>query len=83
MIFNRRLEQCEFCGADTPAELRFSAEEILELDREMAQLAERRKKRDREQEEERKQEIQKRPQRGFGPRDISDALAKSIADDAT
>ena len=66
-----------------PAELRFSAEEIVELDRQMAQLAERRKKRDRAQEEERKQESQNRPSRGLGPRDFSDAIAKSVADDAT
>jgi hypothetical protein len=83
MIFNRRLERCEICGADMPAELRFSAEEIVELDRQMAQLAERRRKRDREQEEERKKEIQNRPSRGLGPRDFSDAIAKSSAEDAT
>ena len=82
MIFNRRLERCEFCGADTPTELRFSLEEIVELDREMAQLAERRKKRDLEQEEEHQKKIKNRPGRGFGPRDISDAIAKSVADDA-
>ena len=83
MIFNRRLQRCECCGADIPAELRFSAEEILEHDREMAQLAERREKRDREQEEERKKENQNRPSRGLGPRDFSDAIAKSSAEDAT
>ena len=83
MIFNRRLQRCEFCDADIPAELRFSAEEIVELDRQMAQLAERRRKRDREQEEERKKEIQNRPSRGLVPRDFSDAIAKSVADDAT
>ena len=83
MIFNRRLERYEFCGAAIPAELRFSAAEIMELDTEMAQMAERRKKRDREQEEERKKEIQNRPSRGVGPRDFSDAIAKSSAEDAT
>ena len=83
MIFNRRLERYEFCGAAIPAELRFSAAEIVELDTEMEQMAERRKKRDREQEEERKKEIQNRPSRGLGPRDFSDAIAKSVADDTT
>ena len=85
IIFNRRLKRCDFCGAVILAELRFSAEEIVELDREMAQLAERRKKRDLEQEEERKQELQKGPQRGLGigPRDISEWIAKRESDDPT
>ena len=83
IIFNRRLARCEFCNAAIPAELRFSAGEVATLDRNMAQLAVRRKRRDREQEEERRKEVQKRPSRGFGPRDIAEIIAKEIADDAT
>jgi hypothetical protein len=79
LIFNRRLARCEFCGADIPAELRFSANEIAKLDREMTELAARRRKRDIEQEEDRKKE--KRPSKGFGPRDISEIIAKTMADD--
>jgi hypothetical protein len=51
IIYNRRLAQCEFCGADIPASLRFSAAEIATLDRKLAESAERRKQRELEQEE--------------------------------
>ena len=85
IIFNRRLERCEFCGTDLPTGLRLSPKEVAQLDKEMANLSERRKKRDLEQEEERKKEIQERPKKGFlpGPRDISEMVAKWRSDDAT
>ena len=86
LIFNRRLQQCEFCGAVIPAELRFSAQEIAKLDRQMAQLAERRRQRDLEREEERQQEVRKRPRRrGIlpSPREISEMVAKWKSNDAT
>ena len=85
MIFNRRLERCEFCGAVIPAELRLSAEEVARLDREMAELAARRKKRDLEQEEERKKAMQKRPNKGFvpGPGDIAEWVANWPSNDGT
>jgi hypothetical protein len=52
MIFNRRLLRCDFCGAEIPESLRFTAEEIARLDRNMAESEERRKRREAEQEEE-------------------------------
>jgi uncharacterized Zn finger protein (UPF0148 family) len=52
MIFNRRLVRCGFCGADMPASLRFTAEEIAIRDRKMAESEARRKRREIEQEEE-------------------------------
>ena len=51
-IFNRRLERCDFCGADIPASLRFTAEEMALRDKKMADSEERRKRREVEQEEE-------------------------------
>jgi hypothetical protein len=81
IIFNRRLARCEFCNAGIPAELRFSANEIAKLDRQMSELAARRKKRDIEQEEDRKKA--EGPSRGFipGPRAISEIVAKWNFDD--
>ena len=54
IIYNRRLAQCEFCGTDIPADLRFSAAEIAALDRKLAELEKRRKQRELEQDEEHK-----------------------------
>ena len=48
IIFNRRLKNCDFCAAEIPDSLRFTPEEIAALDREMAELASRRKQRDQE-----------------------------------
>ncbi|MBI2924475.1 MAG: hypothetical protein HYY24_02090 [Verrucomicrobia bacterium] len=48
VIFSRRLKNCDFCGAEIPAHLRFTPKEIEALNRKMAELAERRKQRDRE-----------------------------------
>ena len=36
VLYNRRLENCGFCGAAIPQELRFTTEEIAALDRELA-----------------------------------------------
>ena len=36
VLYNRRLKDCGFCGAAIPEELRFSADEIAALDRQMA-----------------------------------------------
>jgi hypothetical protein len=58
IIFNRRLAQCEFCGADIPNSLRFSAAEIAALDRKMAESAQRQKQRELEQEEENETKMQ-------------------------
>jgi hypothetical protein len=50
---NRRLKHCGCCGEGIPEALRFTPEEILELDREIAVLEEaRQEKRDREEAEE-------------------------------
>jgi len=38
VLYNRRLKHCGFCGAPIPEELRFTAEEIAALDRQMAEL---------------------------------------------
>jgi hypothetical protein len=35
-LYNRRLENCGFCGAAIPRELRFTPEEITALDHELA-----------------------------------------------
>lgn len=37
-LYNRRLKACGYCGAVVPEELRFTPEEIAELDREAAEL---------------------------------------------
>ena len=44
-LYNRRLTHCGFCGAPIPDELRFTAEEIEKLDREMAELEEQHRQR--------------------------------------
>ena len=38
VLYNRRLKACGFCGAAIPEALRFTAEEIATLDRQMAEL---------------------------------------------
>lgn len=45
VLYNRRLEHCGFCGAAIPEELRFTAEEIAAMDREMAELEQKRAQR--------------------------------------
>ena len=54
ILYNRRLAQCEHCGADLPASLLFSAAEIAALDQKLAESEARRKQRELEQEEEEK-----------------------------
>jgi hypothetical protein len=57
-IYNRRLTRCGFCGAEIPADLRFSADEIAALDAQMAafekQRAEHQRAIDAEKERQRK-----------------------------
>jgi len=58
-LYNRRLTHCGFCGAPIPGEMRFTPEEIAELDRKMAQLEEQRQQRERaaqKEEEERRRD---------------------------
>jgi predicted nucleic acid-binding Zn ribbon protein len=53
VLYSRRLTHCGFCGEGIPEALRFTPEEILELDREIAVLEKaRQEKRDREEAEE-------------------------------
>ena len=52
IIYSRRLRHCGFCNAEIPEELRFSSEEIAELDKKDAEVAAQRKKRDRDEEDE-------------------------------
>ena len=58
VIYNRRLHYCGFCGAVIPNELRFSAEEIAELDRKMSLMEEQTEERERIREA--KEEVRKR-----------------------
>ena len=37
-LYNRRLKKCGFCDAPIPEELRFTPEEIAELDRRTAEV---------------------------------------------
>ena len=37
-LYNRRLEKCGYCSAPIPEELRFTKEEIEELDRKTAEV---------------------------------------------
>lgn len=46
VLYNRRLTQCGFCGAQIPENLRFTAEEIAALNRKMAELEQERKARE-------------------------------------
>lgn len=39
-IFNRRLNTCEFCSAELPAELLYSKEDIDSLDQQQSKLSE-------------------------------------------
>ena len=61
VLYNRRLEACGFCGAPIPEELRFTPEEIAQLDRSMASSEEQRRHREqlREQEGEKEEERQR------------------------
>jgi len=56
VLYNRRLSHCGFCGADIPENLGFTPEEIAALDREMTELEEQRKQRERVAEEARRAE---------------------------
>jgi len=37
-LYNRRLKNCGFCGAEIPENLRFTAAEVAVLDKKMAEL---------------------------------------------
>lgn len=66
VIYNRRLKTCGYCGAELPAELLFSAEEIAAMDKKEAALEEAQRKRDAEKrEEELRQQIAQRDQMFF------------------
>lgn len=58
-LYNRRLKNCGFCGASIPESLRFTADEIAAMDKEMADLEKERVRREtvaaEEEEERRKQ----------------------------
>lgn len=45
VLYSRRLTHCGFCGAEIPESLRFTIEEIAALERELAELEQRRKQR--------------------------------------
>jgi hypothetical protein len=47
VLYNRRLKQCGFCGAQIPESLRFTAEETAAIDKKMADLEEKRAQRER------------------------------------
>lgn len=66
VLYNRRLEACGFCGAPIPEELRFTPEEMAELDRKMAQSEEQRRHREqvRVQEDEKQAERQRAAKNG-------------------
>ena len=66
VLYNRRLEACGLCGAPIPEELRFTAEEVAELDRKMAKSEEQRRHREqvREQEDEKQEERQRASNNG-------------------
>tara|TARA_Y100001934_G_C12356449_1_gene778450 strand:+ start:2186 stop:2425 length:240 start_codon:yes stop_codon:yes gene_type:complete len=48
VLYNRRASQCGYCGAHIPEELRFTADEEAELDRQLAELKALRDKREAE-----------------------------------
>ena len=58
VLYNRRLEVCDFCGAPIPEELRFTPAEIAELDRKKAKSEEQKRQREqvRAQEDEKEEE---------------------------
>jgi len=60
-LYDRRLEACGVCGAPIPADLRFTPEEIAQLDRSLAKSEQQRRDREqlREQEDEREEERQR------------------------
>jgi hypothetical protein len=69
VIFNRRLERCEFCAGIIPPEMRFSAEEIAKLDESVARSAETAKRRAkaREIEERRAEQLRSNRPKGRWP----------------
>ena len=67
VIYDRRLKTCGFCGAELPAELRFTADEIAAMDKKEAALEESHQKRDAEKrEEDFRQKIAQRDRLLFG-----------------
>ena len=46
VLYNRRLTNCGFCGANIPQSLRFNSEEIATLEQKMAELEEQRRQRE-------------------------------------
>ena len=61
LLYNRRLKQCGFCGAEIPEGLRFTAEEMAAMDLKMAELEKERIRRERAAAEEEER------QRNAGP----------------
>ena len=47
-LYDRHLTQCGYCGAAIPESLRYTAEEIADLDRQTAELEEQQKERERD-----------------------------------
>jgi hypothetical protein len=81
IIFNRRLERCEFCAGIIPPEMRFSAEEIAKLDESVARSAETAKRRAAEREKEEKLAERLRAKQGSkgilpSPADIVDMISE-------
>jgi predicted nucleic acid-binding Zn ribbon protein len=72
VVYNRRLTHCGFCGAEIPESQRFTTEEIATLERELAELEQRRKQRqlaadtkEEEKEQKRREEEIRRLLSGF------------------
>lgn len=56
LLYSRRHKSCGFCGAELPAEVLFTAEEIAAIDAEREELAQRRAEARAKDEEEKKQQ---------------------------
>ncbi|MDB6029644.1 MAG: hypothetical protein JWM68_5867 [Verrucomicrobiales bacterium] len=56
-LYNGRQENCGYCGATIPAELRFTPEEIATLDRELKALEESRREGEKAKEKKRAAEL--------------------------
>src|SRR5258708_34728705 len=54
VLYNRRLKQCGFCGAQIPESLRFTPEEIAAIEKKIAELEVQRIQRERAADEEKK-----------------------------
>lgn len=67
-IYNRRLTHCGFCGAEIPAELRFTADEIAALDAQMAEFEKERAEHQRALDAEKERQQKARDAAGSLPR---------------